>query len=109
MLQDIFLIEFNQDADNIVSLINIDRVDSVAARRSQTMINFGRDESGWRLVGWAHSQQEAHDLAETFLHKYYAAHPDRFPTKAAGTSNFADDRRRGYDPNLRLLPRQTYK
>lgn len=109
MSEDVFLIEFNQDADSIVSLINIDRVDSVAARRRQAVLNFGRDESGWRIVGWANSQKEAHDLAEQFLHTYYSAHPDRFPTKAAGTSNFADDRRRGYDPNLRILPRQTYK
>ena len=105
----IYLIEFNQEAESTLELINIDLLDSLTGIRRRRLLNFGRDETGWRSIGWAFTQKEAHDFAESFLHEYYACYPERFPRDTGSTSNFADERRQGYDPSLRILPRQTYK
>lgn len=109
MAEKIYLIEFNQDAESTLNLIHIDTLDSVAGARRQSLMNFGRDESGWRVIGWAKTQPEAHEQAEAFLHQYYSAHPDRFLTALGSTSNLAEDRKSGYDPQRQILPRQTYR
>ncbi len=109
MPQDIYLIEFNQDAESTLNLINIDLLDSVAGLRRRTVLNFGRDDSGWKVVGWADSQHEAHQWAEEFLHKYFSTHPERFPETVSSTSNLLDERKNGYQPGMKILPRQTYK
>lgn len=105
----IYLIEFNQNAESTLNMINIDLLDAVARARSHRVVTFGRDDSGWTVVGWAESQKEAHDLAEAFLHNYFSNYPEKFPTAVGSTSNLSGERKGGYDPNMRILPKQTYK
>ena len=109
MADHFYLIEFNQNAENTLELINIDLADSLTGIRRVKLLNFGVDDSGWRTIGWAPTQKEAHDFAENFLHQYYSNYPERFPRVSRSTSNLADECQNGYQPGMRILPRQTYK